>query len=96
MTEQSVPPTAKELRQLEIDAYKKNIDIYTALLATLDNNWDTDLIQFKDLDNHEAARRCPLDRLDRLSVLLQYEQISNLLRTETLEYNKSKAILNIL
>ena len=96
MTEQSVPLTAKELRQLEVDAYKKNIDTYTVLLATLDGNWDADLIHLKDMDNHEAARKCPLDRLDRLSVLLQYEQVGSLLRTETLEYNKSKAILNIL
>jgi hypothetical protein len=28
---------------MEVDSYKANIAVYTALLATLDGNWDADL-----------------------------------------------------
>ena len=96
MTEATTPLTPKEVRQMEVDSYKANIDVYTALLATLDGNWDTDLVHLKGVEGHEAARQCPMDRLDRLAVLQQFDQVTNLLKTETVEYNKSKAILNIL
>lgn len=93
-TEQQLTP--KQVRQAEVDSYKANIDIYTTLLATLDGEWDDDLIHLKKLDSHEAARQCPMNRLQRLAVLQQFEQVSNLLKTETIEHAKAKAILNIL
>jgi hypothetical protein len=96
MAEETTPLTPKQIRQLEVDAYKTNIDTYTALLATLDGNWDADLIHLKDLEPHEAARQCSMDRIERLAELQQFEQVSYLLKTETIEHNKSKAILNIL
>lgn len=88
--------TPKQIRQAEVDAYKNNIDIYTALLATLDGDWDDDLISLKTLEPHEAARQCPMDRLNRLAVLQQFEQVTNLLKTETVEHAKANAILNVL
>ena len=88
--------TAKELRQLEVDSYQANIDTYKTLLATLDGNWDSDLIHLKDLEGQEAARQCPMDKLARLAVLQQFDQVTNLLKTEIVECAKSQAILNIL
>ena len=88
--------TPKESRQAEVDSYKANIDIYNALLATLDGDWDTDLVHLKTLEPHEAARQCPMDRLERLAVLQQFDQVSNLLKTEIVEHAKAKAILNTL
>jgi hypothetical protein len=96
MTEATTPLTPKQVRQMEVDSYKANIDIYTALLATLDGNWDSDLIHLKGVEGQEAARQCPMDRLERLAVLQQFEQVTNLLKTETVEHSKAKAILNIL
>ena len=95
MTEE-VQLTARQMRQAEVDSYEANIAVYRTLLDTLDGDWDADLVHLKNLDQHEAARQCPLDRIDRLSVLLQYEQVSGLIRTEILECSKAKAILNIL
>jgi hypothetical protein len=95
MTEQ-VQLTARQIRQMEVDSYQANIDVYTALLATLDGNWDADLVHLKDIEGQEGARQCPMDRLERFAVLQQYEQISKLLKTETVECAKSRAILNIL
>jgi hypothetical protein len=88
--------TAKEVRQLEVDSYQANIDTYKTLLATLDGNWDSDLIHLKDLEGQEAARQCPMDKLARLAVLQQFDQVTNLLKTEIVECAKAQAILNIL
>lgn len=88
--------TAKEVRQLEVDAYKANIVLYKALLANLDGDWDADLIHLKGVEAQEAARQCPMDRLARLAVLQQFDQVTNLLKTETVECAKAQAILDIL
>ena len=88
--------TAKELRQLEVDSYQTNIATYKTLLATLDGDWDSDLIHLKDLEAQEAARQCPMDRLVRLAVLQQFDQVTNLLKTEIVECAKAQAILDIL
>jgi hypothetical protein len=95
MTE-ATPLTPKQVRQMEVDSYKANIAIYTALLATLDGNWDADLIHLKDIEGQEGARQCPMDRLARFAVLQQFEQVSKLLKTEIVECAKSESILNIM
>jgi hypothetical protein len=88
--------TAKEVRQLEVDSYKANIATYKTLLATLDGSWDADLVHLKGIEGQEAARQCPMDRLARLAVLQQFDQVTNLLKTETVECAKAQAILDIL
>jgi hypothetical protein len=88
--------TNKQVRQMEVDSYKANIAVYTALLATLDGNWDADLVHLKGVEGQEGARQCPMDRLARFAVLQQFEQVSNLLKTETVECAKAEAILNIM
>ena len=92
----ATPLTPKQIREQEVNNYQANITIYTALLATLDGNWDDDLIHLKGLESQNAARQCPMDRLARLAVLQQFEQVTNLLKTETVECAKAKAILDIL
>lgn len=88
--------TPKEVRVLEVASYKANIVTYNALLATLDGNWDADLIHLKNLEAQEAARQCPMEKLQRLAVLQQFDQVTNLLKTEIVECAKAQAILNIL
>ena len=88
--------TNKQIRQMEVDSYKANIAVYTALLATLDGNWDADLVHLKGVEGQEGARQCPMDRLARFAVLQQFEQVSQLLKTETVECAKAEAILNIM
>lgn len=95
-TSQEVQLTPKQARQLEVDAYNANIAVYNALLATLDGNWDADLVHLKDLEPQEAARQCPMNRLARLAVLQQHDQVTKLLKTEIVEGAKAQAILNIM
>ena len=97
MSETSETPlTPKQVRQAEVDSYKTNIAVYQTLLGTLDGNWDNDLIHLKGIEAQSAARQCPMDRLDRLAVLQQFDQVTNLLKTEIVECSKAEAILNIL
>ena len=88
--------TVKEVRQAEVNSYTANIVTYKALLATLDGDWDKDIIHLKDVEAQEAARQCPMDKLARLAVLQQFDQVTNLLKTETVECAKAQAILDIL
>lgn len=94
MTEAELTP--KQARQLEVDTYKANIANYRTLLATLDGDWDADLVHLKGIEAQEAARQCPEDKLLRLAVLQQFDQVTNLLKTEIVECAKAEAILNIL
>ena len=95
MTE-NTQPTAVESRQDEVDTYTNNILNYERLLAILEGNWDSDLVHLKDIEAQEAARQCPMDRLERLAVLQQFDQVTNLLKTEIVERAKAAAILEIL
>jgi hypothetical protein len=88
--------TPLQVRQMEVDSYTANVATYQALLTTLDGNWDADLAHLKGIESQEAARQCPMDRLERLAVLQQYDQVTNLLKTEIVERSKAMAILNIL
>ena len=88
--------TPIQARQMEVDSYSANVANYTALLATLDGDWDSDLVHLKGIEAQEAARQCPMDRLERLAVLQQYDQVTNLLKTEIVERAKAAAILAVL
>lgn len=88
--------TPVEARQMEVDAYSTNVNNYTALLKTLDGDWDDDLAHLKGVEAQEAARQCPMNRLERLAVLQQFDQITNLLKTEIVERAKAQAILNVM
>jgi hypothetical protein len=96
LEENEVQPTPKESRQREVDSYKANIATYQTLLATLDGDWDADLVHLKGVEAQSAARQCPMDRLARLAVLQQFDQVTNLLKTEIVECAKAQAILDIL
>lgn len=85
-----------QARQDEVNAYTLNVITYQNLLKKLDGNWDDDLIHLKDLEIQEAARQCSMDRLERLAVLQQYEQVTKLLKTEIVERAKAQAILDTL
>jgi hypothetical protein len=88
--------TALQGRQMEVDSYSANIATYQSLLATLDGNWDSDLVHLKGVEAQEAARQCPMDRLERLAILQQFDQVTNLLKTEIVERTKAQAILSVL
>ena len=88
--------TPVQMRQAEVNSYSANVENYKALLQTLDGNWDDDLIHLKGIESQDAARQCPMDRLERLAVLQQFDQVTNLLKTEIVERAKAAAILAVM
>jgi hypothetical protein len=96
LEDNEVQITPKEARQREVDSYKSNIATYKALLLTLDGDWDSDLVHLKNVESQAAARQCPQDRLLRLAVLQQFDQVTNLLKTEIVECAKAEAILKVI
>jgi hypothetical protein len=94
MTENELTPI--QARHLEVDQYTLNVTNYQTLLAMLDGDWDADLVHLKNVETQEAARQCPMDRLERLAVLQQFDQVTNLLKTEIVERAKAAAILEML
>lgn len=90
------PLTPVELRQLEVDAYTNNIAVYSAIIVTLDGVWDADLIQYKGVNHHDAARDCPFNRVERLAELQQFDHFSGLIKTEMIERAKANSILTAL
>jgi hypothetical protein len=93
---ESVQLTPLQIRQAEVEAYSANVDNYQKLLKTLNGNWDADLIHLKGVEAQEAARQCSMDRLTRLAELQQFDQVTNLLKTEIVERAKAQAILAIM
>ena len=89
-------PTIIESRQAEVDSYTTNVANYQNILATINGEWDTDLVHLKDLEPQEAARQCSMDRLERLGELQLHDQVQNLLKTEIVERTKAQLILNSL
>jgi len=93
---QEIQITHLEARQVEVNSYAANVTNYKALLATLDGDWDADLIHLKGIESQDAARQCPMDRLERLAILQQFDQVTNLLKTEIVEGAKAAAILAVM
>lgn len=85
--------TPYQMREAEVAAYKANIDTYTAIIESIDGTWDEDLVQFQGMDAHIAAGQCSLERIERLAELQLHDRMQYLVRTETIEWFKSKAIL---
>lgn len=94
--DEKIQLTPLQARELEVQTYTANIETYKAILATLDGDWDSDLAHLKSVEGQEAARQCPMDRLERLAVLQQFDEVTNLLKTEIVERAKAAAILAVL
>jgi hypothetical protein len=95
-TVEVVQLTPIEGRKAEIDAYAANVANYENILATINGEWDVDLVHLKDIEAQEAARQCSMDRLQRLAELQLHDQVKNLLKTEIVERAKAQMILNSL
>ena len=96
MAKEIKQPTVVEARQAEVNNYSVNIVNYQNILTSLNGEWDADLVHLKDLEPQEAARKCSMERLERLGELQLHDQVNNLLKTEIVERTKAQIILNSL
>jgi hypothetical protein len=88
-------PTPIELREAEVSQYQSNIDMYTAIIATLPSEWPEHLLMYKGaLDKHSVISSVEnLDDVVLLGDLWAREAAEKAIRTETIEMRKSMAIL---
>jgi hypothetical protein len=83
------------LRTYEVYHYNTNIENYTKIIATLPIEWPEHLARLRGLDPHQAVAECSLEDVDLLSDLQQLDRLQYLLRTEKLECNKAKKMLEV-
>lgn len=83
-------------RTYEVYSYDTNIENYLDALLVLPSEWPDHLLPLKGMSPHDAAGQCSLEDIELLSDLQQYDRINYLIRTETLERNKAKKILDVL
>ena len=91
----NVQYSAVELREMEVAAYQRNIDTYTAILASLPTELPSHLESYRNrTDKHEAIKEIEnFDDVEQLSDFWYAMEVKGLIRTEMLEQRKAKAIL---
>ena len=92
------PMTPIQARQAEVTQYETNIAMYTAIIATLPTEWPTRLLDYRNAaDKHLViASVDDMEDVNLLSQLWYADQCYAAIRSETVEMNKSKAILTVL
>lgn len=98
MSETTPTLTPLEMRRAEVAQYEANIALYTAIAATLPSEYPARLVEHKGVKNqHEIIATIEnLDDVTLLSNLWAYDAAQAAIRTETVELQKSKAILAVL
>jgi hypothetical protein len=92
------PMTPLQARQAEVAQYETNIAMYTAIISTLPTEWPTRLLEYRNVaDKHSAiATVDDMEDVNLLSQLWYADQCYSAIRSETVEMNKSKAIMTVL
>lgn len=92
--EQKVMDLATHLvmRIEEVYQYDANISNYRKILEDLPSEYPSHLEGLKGMDPNTALQICPIDDIELLSKLHQYERISFLIRTEIAERTKADSI----
>jgi hypothetical protein len=97
-TEGTAVPNPLEARRAEVAQYEKNIQVYTALAATLPTEYPAHLEKYRTAtDRHAAAAEITnLDDVQLLADLWYGDDCRRLVRSEIVEMRKAKAILTML
>jgi hypothetical protein len=90
--------TEIEFRRQEVADYQKNIDNFTAIIATLPSELPSHLEAYRNrTDKHQAAAEISnLEDVALLSDVWFRAELEGRIRSEIVEMRKSQAILSIL
>jgi hypothetical protein len=84
-------------REREVHQYQINIDNYTAMLAALpQGEIPADIVPYMDTPTEELPSFIPLDTFQLIADYQYRKRITFLIRTEAIEQNKAKRILDAL
>lgn len=96
MTEET-QVTPLQARIAEVAQYEANIALYKTILETLPTEWPERLMQHRGATNqHEAITGVDSDDIELLSKLWYADECTKLIKTETLELTKARAILQVM
>jgi len=80
------------MRIQEIYDYDANIANYRKILENLPTEYPARLEGLKGMDQITALQNCPIDDIELLSKLHQYERINFIIRTEIAERTKAESV----
>ena len=84
-------------REREVHQYQINIDNYTAMLTALPQGEPpAEILQYMSTKTEELPFDVPLEIVQAISDYQYRDRIRYLVRTETIEQGKAKAVLNAL
>ena len=83
-----------EARRDEIAQYDANIAMYQAIAQQLPDKWPASLEQYRNPKNqHKALKDVPADKVQQVAELWYADDVTQAIKTETLERTKAAAIL---
>lgn len=84
-------------REREVHQYQINIDNYTAMLSDLpSDSWPEAIAQYKNAPSDAIPFDVSLEVVQLVADYQYRDRINQLLRSENIEQNKSKRVLNAL
>lgn len=89
--------TPLQARIAEVAQYETNIALYQTILQTLPTEWPERLLEHRGSKNqHESIAGIDSADVELISKLWYADECAKAIKTETLEWTKSKAILTVL
>ena len=84
-------------REREVHQYQINIDNYTAMLAAMPQGEPpAEILQYMSTKTEELSFDVPLETVQAVADYQYRDRIRYLIRTEAIEQNKAKQVLNAL
>ena len=80
------------MRIQEVYDYDANIANYRKILESLPSEYPPNLESLKGMDHVTALQNCPIEDIELLSKLHQYERVNFIIRTEIAERTKADSI----
>ena len=84
-------------REKELFSYQFNIENYTNMLAALpDTDWPIEIEMYKNIPTESLPDSMPIETVELINDYNYRDRLRYLIRTETIEKNKSQRILDAL
>jgi hypothetical protein len=84
-------------REKELFSYQFNIDNYTNMLTSLpDDDWPTNIEMYRGVPTESLPDSMPIETVELINDYNYRDRLRYLIRTETIEKNKSQRILDAL
>lgn len=84
-------------REKELFSYQFNIDNYNTMLSSLpSNDWPESIVQYKGVSTETLPESMTIEDVELINDYNYRDRLRYLIRTETIERNKSQRVLDAL